>query len=436
MSMDLFSSCSAAYSSHAMLMWQYSLSGMDQCNSLSESSEVSVSNRMIRHPDGTIEIIAKTPGEVLGEKVREAVSDKWGLFKKASSLFNGAAAVVQQGADILTERLVSFDRLFTRAVTFLPVAEAQGTGTGVVPYDQFRNDYSPKSLLGVDTHSYGDYVASLEPKYCLELIKDRVLQDNYNMFIKEMNNLVLFMIEASNVYDTFMQTTVVKECQLLHDVEHFLKKETEQLSDKFALPPQDNGDRIFRLQLPKNTYHSDGTATSQQKFSFTNTQQSVAIKLYESASQFLPSCQENPVVLVMKDLFSPYVSALIALNMNRGVKFTYEQFTELFKDQDAVKNTLEQIKKYKEYIQSNMQTIKSLSLGKINKRVHDQVESIKRQVHLIHDKQKAKADEKWPGWYLYTDTVSSGMQYCTAWKVKEYRRTYWNQPVFSFELVT
>lgn len=432
MSMDLLRSCSVAYSSQAMMMWQYSLSGIEQRNSFFENGEASVSNRMVQHPDGTIEIVPKTPGEVLGEKVKDVVSDNWGWIKKTFSLVYGVAEAVQQGVDTLKDRLVPVDRLFTRAVTFLPVADAQGTA--LVPYNQFRSDYSARELLRVDTSSYADYVASLSPKYCIDLLKDNELQDNYNVFIKEMNDLVLFMINASSIYDAFMQATVTKECRLLQDVEFFLEGESNKLSDNFALPSQVKAERVYRLQLPKNIYNSNGTVTSVQNFSFTNNEQSVAITLINSQSP--SSCKENPVILVMKELFSPYISLLIARNMDKVEKFTYEQFTELFKDPKLVQNALEQIRKYKEYIKSDMQTVKSLSLSKINNRVYEQVEKIKRHTHLIRQRQKEEAEQDWPGWYFFTDTVTPGTHYCTEWKVKEYRRTYWNQALFSFELAT
>lgn len=450
MSMDLLSSCSNAYSSYSTMMLQYSLAQAEQQRSSWEMGKPSSSGRLIQHRDGTIEVISKTPGEVVGEKVREVVTSKWKFIKQAFSLLNQVPVGLQQGVNLFKKKLAPLDRLFSRAVTLLPVAEAAvppaAVSTALVPYGQFRRDYTAKDLLQLDTHSYAEYVADLDPKHCVALLNDGEVQSNYNKFIEEINNLVVFMINTSNIFDSFMQETIVEECQRLVDVESFLHHETENLSEIFALPSQNTEERILRLQLPKAIYHNNGTTIVVQNRSFTNRGQSMAIPPNEL--EFSAICHENPVIDIIKGEFGPHVALLVAMNVDRLTKFTYEQFEALFKNPEIVKNVQEQIKKYKGYLQSRMRDIHFHALNKIRYRVANMVKKIERLVHFIRQKQQARAVEQgWGGWYLYTILDDHGTHdrnlgdnyrssHRIAWTVKEYQRTWWNKAVFSFELIT
>lgn len=66
MSMDLFRSCSNVYSSYPITL--HSLVQMEQQRGAWEVGETSSNGRLIQHSDGIVEVVPKTPGEVLGEK--------------------------------------------------------------------------------------------------------------------------------------------------------------------------------------------------------------------------------------------------------------------------------------------------------------------------------------------------------------------------------
>lgn len=70
------------------------------------------SNRLYQHPDGSLEVVPKTPAEVFGERVLRPLID---------ITYSGAVRVFQ----ILKAGCLGVDAVFSRAVNVLPVANAE-----------------------------------------------------------------------------------------------------------------------------------------------------------------------------------------------------------------------------------------------------------------------------------------------------------------------
>lgn len=77
-------------------------------------------SRLVQNPNGTVEVMPKTPAEIAGERMLRPLIDK------TSSLF-------RYSFDLLKTGFNKFDALATRIVSFLPGAEAKSDTSSVMP---------------------------------------------------------------------------------------------------------------------------------------------------------------------------------------------------------------------------------------------------------------------------------------------------------------
>lgn len=211
-------------------------------------------SRLIQEDDGTLHVIQKTFGEVLGEKLIGP------FIKCAAPLSRCFFSIIKQPA-------MAFDQLFTRCLHFLPeAAAASSDDTAVVVRKNFQSnilDYWTQ-LIKVEDKDCGNYV-SISAEKTIAFGKDAELINNCNSVTESILKLNFFFLEQKIVYEAWLRELSVKqECQILQVIKENFAKSLEALqlgkSSRFSFSPGEKKSWVVQIPgLSSNDRQSDQT---------------------------------------------------------------------------------------------------------------------------------------------------------------------------------
>lgn len=199
-------------------------------------------SRLIQEDDGTLHVIQKTFGEVLGEKLIGP------FIKCAAPLSRCFFSIIKQPA-------MAFDQLFTRCLHFLPeAAAASSDDTAVV----VRKKSQPDALnhwvqpIEVGNIDCGKYVRTSADKI-LTFRKDAELINNCNRVVESILKLNFFFQEQKLVHEKKTRELSVKQdCRILEVIrENFAQSlDTHRLgeSSRFSFSPGNK--KAWVVQIP------------------------------------------------------------------------------------------------------------------------------------------------------------------------------------------
>lgn len=312
MSLELLNSSHASQYYSAQLQYA-DVVGVAATNffcSPANSSTFLGSCRLIQDPDGSLRIIQKTFGEVLGEKLVRPFVDR---------------AVPLSGFffSMIKTPMIAFDQLFTKSLRVLPeVAAASSDETALV----ISGDTQPETpdildywtqLIETGDKDCGKYIYTTADKR-LAYGKDAELMGNCDLVAQTIVKLNFFFLEKQLAHKTWVRELPVKqECQILEVIQENFEQGVEEFrrgeESRFSFSQRNK--KVWVIQLPNLSSQDDQLV---QMGSLTLNGEKIAwhIQREESRACFVEEENENDFHKLKREMLQHFQPFILSSNLS------------------------------------------------------------------------------------------------------------------------
>lgn len=368
--------------------------------------------RVVRHIDGSVEVIPKSPATVVGERILGPLCHA--VFETSSHVYHH----LQRG-------FLHLDKGLSNLFNFIPgaSAESQSVPNGNQALVYVDNLKASRVLHQVAIHpeGYSKFCANLSAKNSIKLLKNDTVQDNFQEFHEIFIRLADYITDKASNYNTY-KFNLSESCRSLKYLERSLKRIKEDLEtnkEKSIFSPTSN--RILVLTLPE--YSSDfrfkikesNFYESERHYLASATTRVIAPLLTEAdLLEIDQECNENPAEAALLNHLSQLGATLSAFNLKDD--FTYEDFVEMFSTQ-VIKILKSQVIKIQQNLDKGVESVEQI-VARVTKDYEKTLQhSMNHKIHLIYTEHQKIINSLSGKQLTVTAQLNDGL--VTCWDVKD-----------------